>query len=58
MPSALSFSKWAFHELGSLHPDTLSPKPYLNPKKVCKIMAFMAIIMGLGPLFCTLLGFR
>ena len=26
--------------------------------KVCKIMAFMAIIMGLGPLFYLLLGFR
>ena len=26
--------------------------------KVCKIMAFMAIIMGLGPLFYILLGFR
>ena len=24
--------------------------------KVCKIMAFMAVIMGLGPLFCILLG--
>ena len=26
--------------------------------KACKIMAFMAIIMGLGPLFYILLGFR
>ena len=26
--------------------------------KVCKIMAFMAIIRGLGLLFCILLGFR
>ena len=26
--------------------------------KVCKIMAFMAIIMGLGQLFYILLGFR
>ena len=26
--------------------------------KVCKIMAFMAVIMGLGPLFYILLGFR
>ena len=26
--------------------------------KVCKIMAFMAISMGLGPLFYILLGFR
>ena len=26
--------------------------------KVCKIMAFMAIIMGLGLLFYILLGFR
>ena len=26
--------------------------------KVCRIVAFMAIIMGLGPLFYILLGFR
>ena len=26
--------------------------------KVCKIMAFMAVIMGLGLLFYILLGFR
>ena len=26
--------------------------------KACKIMAFMAFIMGLGPLFYILLGFR
>ena len=26
--------------------------------KVCKIMAFTAVIMGLGLLFCILLGFR
>ena len=26
--------------------------------KVCRIMAFMAILMGLGLLFCILLGFR
>ena len=26
--------------------------------KVCKIMAFMAVIGGLGPLFYILLGFR
>ena len=26
--------------------------------KVCKIMAFMAIILGLGLLFYILLGFR
>ena len=26
--------------------------------KVCKIMAFMAVIMGLGLLFYLLLGFR
>ena len=24
--------------------------------KLCKIMAFMAVAMGLGPLFCILLG--
>ena len=26
--------------------------------KVCKLMAFMAVILGLGLLFCILLGFR
>ena len=31
---------------------------YLDPKSVCKIMAFMAIIMGLGLLFYIVLGFR
>ena len=30
---------------------------YLDPK-VCKIMAFMAVIVGLGLLFYILLGFR
>ena len=33
----------------------------LNPTwtpKVCKIIAFMVIIMGSGPLLCILLGFR
>ena len=30
---------------------------YLDPK-VCEIMAFMAVIMGLRPLFYILLGFR
>ena len=34
---------------------TLRVLGYLNPK-VCKIMAFRAIIMGLGPLFYTFLG--
>ena len=29
----------------------------LDPK-VCKIMAFLAVIMGLGLLFYILLGFR
>ena len=29
-----------------------------GPQKVCKIMAFMAIIMRLGLLFYILLGFR
>ena len=33
------------------HADTWTPK-------VCKIIAFMAIIMGLGPLFYILWGFR
>ena len=32
-------------------------KTYLDPN-VCKIMAFMDIIMGLGLLCCILLGFR
>ena len=34
---------------------------YLDPTwipKVCKIMAFMAVILGLGLLFYILLGFR
>ena len=31
--------------------------PIRGPPKVCKIMAFMAIIMGLGPGFDILLGF-
>ena len=26
--------------------------------KLCKIMAFMAVLMGLGPLFYILFGFR
>ena len=30
----------------------------IGPPKVCKIMAFWAIIMGLGLLFYILLGFR
>ena len=29
-----------------------------EPPKVCKIMALMAVIMGLGLLFHILLGFR
>ena len=29
-----------------------------GPPKVCKIMAFMAILGGSGPLFYILLGFR
>ena len=33
-------------------------KPTTWAPKVCKIMAFMAIIMGLGLLFYILLGFR
>ena len=31
---------------------------YLEPPKVCKIIAFMAILMGLGLLFSILLGLR
>ena len=38
-------------------PKPKHPKPYLDPR-VCKIVAFMAIIMGLGLLFYILLGFR
>ena len=38
-----------------------SPKYTLKPTwtpRVCKIVAFMAVITGLGPLFYILLGFR
>ena len=37
--------------------DNMLFKDYLGPK-VCKIMAFRAVIMGLGLLFYILLGFR
>ena len=36
---------------GSKYPNTWAPK-------VCKIMAFRAVIIGLGLLFYILLGFR
>ena len=36
----------------------LRVKTLPGPKKVCKIMAFGAIIMGLGPLFHIFWGFR
>ena len=57
-----TLSRWAFN----VKPRTrttadLNPKPYLNPTwtpKVCKIMACMAVILGLGLLFHILLGFR
>ena len=38
--------------------DTLRHFDLPGPPKVCKIMAFMDIIMGLGLLFYILLGFR
>ena len=31
---------------------------FTSTPKVCKIMAFMAVIMGLGLLFCILFEFR
>ena len=31
---------------------------FTRATKVCKMMAFMAIVRGLGPLFYILLGFR
>ena len=34
------------------------PRALPGPPTVCRIMAFMAIIMGLGPLVYILLGFR
>ena len=34
------------------------PKHVPGPPKVCRIMAFIAIIMGLGLLFYILLGSR
>ena len=40
----------------------MNPEHYLDldqdPPKVCKMMALMAVIMGLGLFFCILLGFR
>ena len=47
-------------ELLAMHP-TYSVRGAVAPTwtpKVCKIMAFMAIIMGLGLLFYIFLGFR
>ena len=38
-------------------PETLKTTSTWTPK-VCKIMAFMAVISGLGPLFYILLGSR
>ena len=48
------------------HPDSRAPglpgtppeKTIPGPQKYVKIIAFMAIIMGLGLLFYILLGFR
>ena len=37
---------------------TIANSPQKPLPKVCKIMALMAIIMGLGPLFYILLGSR
>ena len=37
---------------------SIDQKGLPGPPKVCKIMAFMAIVMGLGLLFYILLGFR
>ena len=41
----------------ALRTQTLKPEPTWTPK-VCKIVAFMAVIMGSGLLFYILLGFR
>ena len=66
-PKPYSLEAWAsplqtaqaFHSLAHgqesrqrRHGVSILPKP----PKVCKIMAFMAVIMGLGPLFYILLG--
>ena len=49
-----------FHRTTLEHilPRLLEKRGSTWPPKVCKIMAFMAVIMGLGPLFYILLGFR
>ena len=47
----LEFWETRFFLLGAVLGCTWTPK-------VCKIMAFMAVIMGLGLLFYMLLGFR
>ena len=45
------YVRWTPHPVIVTIRDTWTPK-------VCKIIAFMAIIMGLGLLFYILLGFR
>ena len=47
----MSFSVHAHNSRNATKKETWAPK-------VCNIMAFMAIIMGLGLLFYILLGFR
>ena len=65
----LSFRFMALHArvvLLRANPNSSSPKGFnsLDPRtrtwtpKVCKIMALMAVFMGLGLLFYILLGFR
>ena len=49
--SAADTKAEALHDLSLLFNPTWTPK-------VCKIMAFMAVILGLGLLFYILLGFR
>ena len=52
------FEVWGLGDLGGLGLDKgLVRRVYLDPK-VCKIMAFMAVIMGLRLLVYILLGFR
>ena len=40
------------------NPEASHPEALPGPQEVCKIMASMAVITGLGPLFNILLGFR
>ena len=49
---------WVATPTESLTGFHVSSCPYQGTPKVCKIMAFMAVIMGLGLLFYILLGFR